>query len=87
MGYAIAVKYWGQGIVTRAVKMAIPQVFDKFPEILRLQAVTNVGNTASQRVLEKAGFNKDGLMKKYFYLKGELQDVFVFSLFSPPAPG
>lgn len=87
MGYAIAVKYWGQGIVTRAVKMAIPQVFDKFPEILRLQAVTNVGNTASQRVLEKAGFNKDGLMKKYFYLKGELQDVFVFSLLSPPAPG
>lgn len=82
MGYAIAVEYWGQGITTRAVKMAIPQVFDDFPEIIRLQAFANVENKASQRVLEKAGFTKEGLLRKYFYLKGNIQDVVVFSLLS-----
>ncbi|KAL9140494.1 hypothetical protein ABFS82_14G040800 [Erythranthe guttata] len=83
MGYAVAVGNWGKGIATAAVKMAVPQVFDEFPQLRRVQAFVNVENTASQRVLEKAGFTKDGLMRKYFYLKGEIQDVFVFSILSP----
>lgn len=82
MGYAIAVEYWGQGITTRAVKMAVPKVFEEFPELKRLQAFANVENRASQRVLEKAGFTKEGMMRNYFYLKGKLQDVVVFSLLS-----
>ncbi|KAA8544989.1 hypothetical protein F0562_019794 [Nyssa sinensis] len=59
IGYGIAVKYWGQGIATQAVKMAVPQVFEDFPDIVRLQAYTVVENKASQRVLEKAGFLKE----------------------------
>ncbi|KAL7124330.1 hypothetical protein ABFS83_14G041300 [Erythranthe nasuta] len=78
MGYAVAVGNWGKGIATVAVKMAVPQVFDEFPQLRRVQAFVNVENTASQRVLEKSGFTKDGFMRNYFYLKGEIQDVFVF---------
>ncbi|KAL7124331.1 hypothetical protein ABFS83_14G041400 [Erythranthe nasuta] len=83
IGYALAVEYWGKGITTRAVEMAVPKVFDEFPQILRLQGMTNVENKASQRVMEKAGFVKDGLMRKYFYLKGQIQDVVVYSVLSP----
>ncbi|KAH6778419.1 Acyl-CoA N-acyltransferases superfamily protein [Perilla frutescens var. frutescens] len=80
MGYAIAVEYWGKGITTRAVKMAAPLVFAAFPELVRLQAFTDVENKASQRVLEKAGFSKEGLLRKFLYLKGSILDVVVFSL-------
>lgn len=62
IGYALAVEYWGQGIATEALKLAIPQVFKDFPEVLRLQAFAAVENLASQRVLEKAGFLKEGLL-------------------------
>jgi RimJ/RimL family protein N-acetyltransferase len=30
--------------------------------------------------LEKAGFKKDGTMRKYFFLRGELRDVYVYSI-------
>lgn len=82
IGYAIAVEFWGKGIASKAVKMAIPQVFRDFPEIVRLQAYVDVENKASQRVLEKTGFSKEGLLRKYLYLKGRIHDLIVYSILS-----
>ncbi|KAI5648090.1 hypothetical protein M9H77_34095 [Catharanthus roseus] len=82
IGYALAVEYWGKGITTKAIKMAIPQVFQDFPQVLRLQAFTDVQNMASQRVLEKAGFTRDGLLRKYCYVKGNIKDLVVYSFLS-----
>lgn len=55
-----------------------------FPEthVLRLQAFVQTQNKASQRVLEKVGFQREGLLRKYSYVKGEIHDVFVYSLLS-----
>lgn len=85
IGYAIAVEHWGQGIATRAVEMAAPQIFKEFDGIVRLQAFADVENTASHRVLEKAGFTKEGVLRKYFHLKGNILDVVVFSFLSTDA--
>ncbi|KAK4339551.1 hypothetical protein RND71_041013 [Anisodus tanguticus] len=82
LGYAIAVEYWGQGIATKAVKMTIPQVYNDFPEVIRLQALADVENKASQRVLEKAGFLKEGILRKYGYHKGKIVDLVMYSLLS-----
>ncbi|XP_027102432.1 uncharacterized protein LOC113762930 [Coffea eugenioides] len=82
IGYALAVEYWGQGITTEALKLAVPQVFKDFPEVLRLQAYAAAENIASQRVLEKAGFLKEGTLRKYSYLKGNLCDLVVYSFLS-----
>ncbi|OIT39608.1 PREDICTED: uncharacterized protein LOC109237846 [Nicotiana attenuata] len=82
IGYALAVDYWGQGITPKAVKMAIPLIFNDFPEIVRLQALSDANNRASHRVLEKAGFVKEGMFRKYFYFKGEIKDVVLYSLLS-----
>ncbi|XP_024194510.2 uncharacterized N-acetyltransferase p20 [Rosa chinensis] len=60
IGYALAAEYWGQGIATRAVKMAIIDVFKEFTDLVRLQAMVLVENKGSQRVLEKLGFHKEG---------------------------
>ncbi|WMV11820.1 hypothetical protein MTR67_005205 [Solanum verrucosum] len=64
VGYALAVEYWGQGITPKAVKMSIPLILEEFPEIVRLQALTDAENKASHRVLEKAGFIKEGIATK-----------------------
>lgn len=82
VGYGLAVEYWGKGITTLALKMAVPQVFQDFPEVMRIQAFADVENKASQRVLEKAGFSKDGLLRNYCYLKGSIKDLVVYSFLS-----
>jgi RimJ/RimL family protein N-acetyltransferase len=82
MGYAIATKHWGQGITTKAVKIALSQVFDQgLPDLVRLQAFVGVEHKASQRVLEKTGFQKEGLLRKYCYIKGKITDLIVYSFF------
>ncbi|GMN25328.1 hypothetical protein TIFTF001_000895 [Ficus carica] len=86
IGYGVAPKYWGQGVATQAVKMALPQVFKDLPEVVRLQAFVFVENKASQRVVEKAGFQKEGLLRKYCYIKGVLRDLFVYSFLSTDFP-
>ncbi|KAK7284287.1 hypothetical protein RJT34_19031 [Clitoria ternatea] len=82
IGFAIATKHWGQGITTIALKIALSQVFKDFPDLLRLQAFADVHNKASQRVLEKAGFLREGVLRKYTYLKGNIKDLVVYSFLS-----
>ncbi|KAJ0264740.1 Acyl-CoA N-acyltransferase [Hirschfeldia incana] len=79
LGYAVAREFWGRGIATEAVRMAVEQAFEVFPEVVRLQAVVEVENKASQKVLEKAGFEKEGLLKKYGFCKGGIKDMFLYS--------
>ncbi|XVF57303.1 hypothetical protein PTKIN_Ptkin06aG0194500 [Pterospermum kingtungense] len=81
-GYGVAVKYWGHGIATKAVTMVVSQFFVDFPEVVRLEAFVDVENKASQRVVEKAGFQKEGMLRKYEYLKGKLRDLFLYSFLS-----
>lgn len=82
IGYGVAPKYWGQGVATQAMKIAVPQVFKDFPELVRLEAFVDIENKSSQRVLEKVGFQKEGLLRKYSFLKGRLIDFLVYSFLS-----
>ncbi|KAG5587846.1 hypothetical protein H5410_048280 [Solanum commersonii] len=63
LGYVIASKYWGKGIATKAVKMAVSAIFVDWPHLERLEAVVDVDNPGSQRVLEKVGFKKEVINK------------------------
>lgn len=80
-------EFWGQGIATRAVRMAIFEGFREFPDLVRLQTFVQVENKASQKVLEKLGFQKEGVLRKYGFNRGEIKDVILYSLLSPdPIP-
>ncbi|RDX59178.1 putative N-acetyltransferase p20, partial [Mucuna pruriens] len=79
VSYAVSAEYWGQGIVTEALRRAIPIVLEKFPEVLRLEALVEVENKGSQRVLHKLGFLIEGLLRKYAFCKGEIKDFLIFS--------
>ncbi|PIN22566.1 Diamine N-acetyltransferase [Handroanthus impetiginosus] len=82
IGYVVASEYWGKGIATAAVKMAANSVFVEWSHLDRLEAVVAVENTASQRVLEKAGFKREGVLRKYYLFKGKPTDAVIFSLLS-----
>lgn len=80
LGYALAQKYWGKGIVTRAAEMVVSTIFKEWPHLKRLQGVAYVENTRSHRVMEKAGFLKEGVLRNYAMLNGEAVDVVMFSI-------
>ncbi|XWS39276.1 hypothetical protein CRYUN_Cryun18bG0037200 [Craigia yunnanensis] len=66
--------------------MAVSQFFVDFPNVVTLKAFVDVDNKGSQRVVEKVGFEKDGMLGKYAYRKGKLRDLFLFSFLSTDFP-
>ena len=63
LGYYIGEYYWGKGYATSAVKQVCQYVFEH-SDIIRIFAEPFAYNTASCRVLEKAGFIYEGTLHK-----------------------
>uniref|UniRef100_A0A1D1YLL5 Putative N-acetyltransferase YoaA n=1 Tax=Anthurium amnicola TaxID=1678845 RepID=A0A1D1YLL5_9ARAE len=80
VSFSVARGYWGRGIATVAVEMAGAAVFDEWPHLERLDALTAVENRASQRTLEKAGFCREVVHRKYGVLDGKVRDVVRYCL-------
>ncbi len=79
LGYYIAEEYWGRGIMTEAVKQICEYVFDK-SDIIRIYAEPFAYNTASCRVLEKAGFQYEGTLRSNAVKNGKVIDMKMYSL-------
>jgi ribosomal-protein-alanine N-acetyltransferase len=79
LGYWLAEPYWGQGIITEAIKEMIHYGFQTF-EITRIYARPFSSNIASQKVLEKAGFIKEAVLKNAFYKNGKYLDELIYSI-------
>lgn len=79
MGYYIAEEHWGKGIMTDAVKQICEYVF-KNSDILRIYAEPFSYNTGSCRVLEKAGFQYEGTLRKNAVKNGKVIDMKMYSL-------
>lgn len=79
MGYYIAEEYWGQGIMTEAVKLTCEHVFSK-SDIIRIYAEPFAYNAASCKVLEKAGFQYEGTLRKNAVKNGKVIDMKMYSL-------
>lgn len=62
--------------------MVASTIFLEWPHLERLEAAVAVENLGSQRVLEKAGFTREGILRKYYLLKGKPKDAVIFSLVS-----
>ncbi|KAK9184549.1 hypothetical protein WN943_024899 [Citrus x changshan-huyou] len=65
---------------TRAVKMVSNTTFDEWPHLERLEAFSEVDNLASQKVLLRSGFKKEGVLRKYSIIQEKATDVVIFSL-------
>jgi ribosomal-protein-alanine N-acetyltransferase len=79
IGYDVLSSERGKGYGTEAVQIMVDYLFLS-KDIARIQAVTNAGNRASQRVLEKASFKKEGTLRKVGYVRGERTDAYIYSI-------
>jgi len=79
LGYWLGEAFWGKGIMTEAVRLITAYVFGNF-NIIRIQATVNGNNPASMRVLEKAGFVKEGVLKNAILKNGEIMDEHIYAL-------
>lgn len=78
LGYVLARKHWGNGFTTQSVNLAIQTGFNDL-DVQRIEAYVDPINKGSQRVLEKNGFVKEGLLRKSIICKGLVKDRFVYS--------
>jgi RimJ/RimL family protein N-acetyltransferase len=79
LGYWLSEDFWNRGIMTHVVKNMIEMAFANLP-IVRLYAYVFEGNTASMRVLEKAGFELECIQKKAVYKDQKLLDQYVYAI-------
>ncbi len=78
-GYYVAEEYWGKGIGTFAVKTACDFVFAN-TDIIRIFGEPFAYNTASCRVLEKAGFVYEGTLRSNAVKNGRVLDMKLYAL-------
>ncbi len=69
----------GKGYGTEVAQLMVDYLFLS-QNIPRIQAATNVRNKASQRVLEKAGFRVEGIMRKFLFVRGAWTDYYLHSI-------
>jgi len=79
LGYWIGADHAQKGYMTAAVRAVVPFVFDSL-ELHRLEAACLPTNAASIRLLEKTGFKREGLARRYLRINGAWQDHLLYAL-------
>lgn len=79
LGFWLAQPFWGQGIITQAIRQMVAHGFQAF-DITRIFARPFGTNRASQRVLEKAGFTLEAQFAQTLFKNGEFLDEWVYGL-------
>ncbi len=79
LGYWLGEPYWGKGIMTAAVQELCALVFSS-TDIVRIYAEPFADNVASRRVLEKAGFVLEGILRKSVCKNGVFHDACMYAL-------
>ena len=80
LGYWIAKEHRGKGIMTDAIRQATARAFELLPAIHRVFARPYGRNTASQRVLEKAGFTLEVRLVGTFLKNGRVEDELIYAV-------
>ena len=80
IGYSIARAHWSRGFCTEAAKAVIHAAFSTHPELGRVHARADHENAASQRVMEKLGMTKEGVLRQSRVERGEAIDEAWFSI-------
>ncbi|WP_194775170.1 GNAT family N-acetyltransferase [Pararhodonellum marinum] len=83
IGFWLGEPYWGKGIAVEALQLYVEYIFEKFPTLHRLFAQVYDFNTSSFKVLEKAGFEPEAILKKAYIKNGQIGDLFQYVLIRP----
>jgi len=78
IGYEIHPDYWRKGYASEAIDKVIEYGFNMM-DLTRIGAIIYVENKASYRLLEKLGFQREGILRKNMYQNGIAHDTYVYS--------
>ncbi|MGE8077504.1 GNAT family N-acetyltransferase [Peribacillus loiseleuriae] len=78
IGYEIHPEQWRKGYTMEAVSKVISYGFEKM-NLTRIGAVVFIENEASNKLLTKIGFQKEGILRDYMYQNGKAHDTYVYS--------
>ncbi len=79
IGYDMWPDYWGQGLMPEAIQALIRYGYEKM-DLNRVEATTHTENQRSQRVLEKLGFQREGILREFYCRDSIYNDQVQFSL-------
>jgi [ribosomal protein S5]-alanine N-acetyltransferase len=79
LGYTLGVTHWNQGYASEAARALITFGFHQLG-LHRIIATTSPGNIASQKVLERIGFTREGYLKQNVLQRGSWRDSLLYAL-------
>ncbi len=79
VGYWLATTARGRGVATRSVRLLARWAFGELG-LARLELTCGPDNEASQRVAERCGFAREGLLRSHVPFKGARRDSVIYSL-------
>lgn len=84
VGYDLLPAYWGQGLMREALTAVLRHGFQVM-ELHRIQAMVDPRNNRSQRLLERLGFTREGVLREWRFYKGEFWDEICYALLEQDA--
>jgi RimJ/RimL family protein N-acetyltransferase len=79
VGFTLAAAYQGQGYATEAVRAVLRDLLGR-RGLHRVSAECDARNSSSARLLERVGFQREGLRARYTWIKGEWTDDLLYGL-------
>jgi ribosomal-protein-alanine N-acetyltransferase len=86
IGYTLSRDYWGRGLAPEAVRAMIYFGFGRM-DLNRIEARCIAENTASARVMQKAGMTREGKLRQREFIKGAYRDMELYSILKSELPG
>lgn len=86
LGYWVGQPHARQGVMSEAVRAIFPFIFETL-RLHRLEAACIPTNTASVKLLERVGFRKEGLARRYLRINGVWQDHLLYALLAEDVIG
>jgi [ribosomal protein S5]-alanine N-acetyltransferase len=79
IGFELSREHWGKGIAHEAVEAIISYGYENM-NVQRIEALIEPPNLASQKLVEKLGFVREGLLRSYEFTGGKFDDLYMYSL-------
>jgi RimJ/RimL family protein N-acetyltransferase len=79
LGYAVAAEHWGKGYATDAVRSALEFAFGPL-DLHRVTAAIGPDNAASQALVERLGFVREGVLRDHVFTNGAWRDSVLYSM-------
>ncbi|ASN05262.1 GNAT family N-acetyltransferase [Virgibacillus necropolis] len=79
VGYELSKDYWGKGIASEALEAVVQYGYHHF-QLERIEALIEPTNLPSQKLVERQGFRREGLLRHYEFTCGKFDDLYMYSI-------